>query len=312
MIAFLKKNDPILLFIAPVLMVFWVLMKTLAIVQNLNAFGAGDPFFSTWPFWLTSFGVLIGAVMFAFLLNRVVQNSILLGRISNFPMLFVAILLGVIPTEQLSLTFFVLSILQVPLLRWLLDLPEGQKLEEKTFNAGFVIGIMAIVNSWSLLLLWLPLQAMMSAGLLNFRRLAITFIGFITPVYLINAFLYLFNNSLRFPSWSLNWSLDLLPLSLESISIIGFALILIVFVFASLLQISTSSTLREKRKWYLVVTYLFISWLIITQTGFAQGLYSLFVPAVILFSRVSLNTDKTRFLHIGLLVLLSLLVMFNL
>lgn len=308
MIRKLRKWDTSLILFTPLLGLLWLTLVVWFVSPDLLAQTRYLKLRWLPPFLDVILGGLL-IIISAFATNKVVQNSVLLGRISNFPMLFILVLAAFLPMYGLGLDGGLMLLIQVPLLRSLLDLPEGERSGPLAFNSGAIIGLMTLLEPWSILLMLLAIQAMLSTGLLDLKKLLIHCIGVLTPFYLVNAFLFLLNDSFTFPAFSsdLSWSTESL---LNGRILLQFILILVlaIFAFFSVVQITKNSTLREKRKWYLILSYLAISVFVVMLVGFVRGIHFMLVPGAIVLSRLFLQGSNQRALNLAVLVLLTLLV----
>ena len=307
MINLLRRNDGLLVLIAPAIALVWLVFHW--VFED-----TGSVLNSTWGllFWIERVLAFILILTSILLLNRVVENSILLGRISSFPMFFAVVLLCLLSLSDLTLSASLAVLLQVPLLRYLLDLPEGQRTQQLSFNTGLIIGGLFILQPWSILLSFVVMQSMASTGLLDIRRAIIHFLGLAVPLYFFLSFSYLFQwpYSLSRPTWDTSVFIP------ESYSFYVLGIVLLVLVvsvsaFISVLQISTSTTLRERRKWYLILTYAFIGGVVGLQVGWSGGLIYLLIPSSIILSRVFLVAKNLRWAGLGLLFLMVLVIMLN-
>lgn len=305
MISKLRKWDSSFILIAPIVWVVWLIMVLLVLQPSdleLTRFYENR--------WLPGyFDLILGVVLViiaAFAMNRVVQNSVLLGRISNFPMLFLVVLAAFFSPHTLGLDGGLLLLIQVPLLRYILDLPEGHRSHALAYNSGLIIGGMAFLEPWSVLLIVVVLQAMLSTGLLDLRKFILHLLGVATPIYLLNSFLFLADKALVFPSFAMALNVETFQsLGVQDAAQLGVLLILVIFAFVSVVQISSHSTLREKRKWFLVVTYASVAFACMLLVGFNRGYYLTVVPGAIILARLFLNGSNKRGLNLALLVLFS-------
>lgn len=309
MIKSLRKRDSSFILIAPVVWLCWLV--ALLITIKPHSFGL-HRFLAVR--WLPGYADLIlGSVLIvmgAFAANRVVQNSVLLGRISNFPMLFLVVMAAFIPRSALGVDGGLILLIQVPLLRYILDLPEGHLSKSLAYNSGVIIGAMSFVEPWAILLVVVVLQAMLSTGLLDLRKFILHLLGVLTPEYLLNAGLFLADQPLLFPQFEVAFSRDWFSVIDVSHGLqLGLLLVLGLFAFFSVLQISSHSTLREKRKWYLVITYAFVAFISMLLAGFSRGYYLMLIPGCIVLARLFLNGSNKRALNFALILLFVLWVL---
>lgn len=310
MINTLRSIDPSLVLLSPLLALIW-LASLLVKGMSVSAAHSQDVFkwFSA-PLDI-SFAVLI-TLLAAFAANRVIQTSVILGRISNFPMFFIILLAFIIPIQYVRTDFALLIFLEVLVLQNLVEIPEGQKPAELTFNIGALIGIMTLIEPWSVLFSVPVFQALLSTGLFNFKRLMIYLLGLLTPLYFLTATYFLLDKEYLLPKYNIDPH-AIADFSFNAVS--GLRLMVMVFIFGfvvySLLQVQTSTTLREKRKWQLVISMALVSFVVLIFNDFGHGITFILLPASVVLSKVYLVVQPNRLLNMSLLLLVTLVLVAN-
>jgi hypothetical protein len=310
MINSLRSIDTSLVLITPILALIWLAALLLKVFDISNSLIQEEP---RW-FGITidiSLAVLI-TVFAALAANRVVQSSVLLGRISNFPLFFMVFLAFIIPPHYVRFEMALLLLLQVALLRYLIAIPEGQKPSQLTFNAGGIIGMMLLIEPWSALLSITVIQAMLSSGLVNLKRILIHMLGLLTPVYFLASAYFLMDKDV----WLPNFIIDTYPISAFNFTILSairLAVVLLLFGFVSYsyLQVQTSSTLREKRKWQLVISLSVVSFFVLIFNDFGHGIIFMLLPGALVLSKIYLVVQPNRLLNISLALFFALLLVAN-
>jgi len=161
----------------------------------------------------------------------------------------------------------------------------GDSPKQSSFWSGFALGSGAWLYSPMLFFSPMIIQAGFSSGTLNLRRLLIHIIGFSLPTYLILTCWFIIKSDLIFPIWfTKDW--EMIDLSKLDYFFIGHVLFAFVFLFVSTSISLKSCTIREKRKYYLVVSMLFFA-VIASLFNDAEIWFSLsLIPLSLFLSRI--------------------------
>lgn len=254
--------------------------------------------------------VLVAVATF-FLVNRSVQHWGLLGRLSNVPLFIAVVCFFTMPSTLNSAFLWICTALMVQLVGQLMRMLNGIKTNSSAFGASAMVGLLLLFYPAFLTLYLAVLSALLMAGEFNLRRWLITVIGLLLPSYFLFSVLYLLEIEMSvdvqvfLPSWQ----------KIQLYSEHWWTVLYALFIAGCAMLVSAgqmgSSTLREKRKWQLVVL-LFV-------LGFAAAFFAgpdlimavSFVPAVIIAARLFAN-HPTRWLVETLFVVLLGFVAINL
>ena len=269
-------------------------------------------FIQTWPAWLNFAlgGVL--ALVSGFTANQAIQNLGILGRISNLPNLITGLLFFMLPEESNFFYLWGIFFLQLAVLRWVEQIPdETKRLSVFVFNASLVIGILALLEGWAILYLFLVVQSLAAVGMVTFRRLIIGLLGLVAPFYFYNAGLYLLAGDFYLPSFDLRLAGLLLPFDRQSIVAVLFLVFMLLMALSSLYGTSGSSTLRVRRRWMIVVSFLVVSAFIALNIGYRDMALFMLLPSSIVFAKVLITVKNQRLGTLYLLLLFLLLFFYN-
>lgn len=310
MITFLQKNDGVLVVLAPA---FVIVVSIVSLVFGVG----GEPDYSTvpllnmwlnlgsvlsWP-WLNVTLSILFAIACMLLLNRAIQGFALIGKLTNIPMLLVALLFFAIPESYNHVFFWIEALLLIRVIFYCMNILDEKHMNTSIFNASFLVGIMG-----SLMPIFLPVLAtvfglIILTGKMNIRRFLLLIVGVTLPIYLLGIVAFLLAPEFSWRSIEVISSKTiLLQHSINAMVYLGWAIIgLIVAVVYS-----RSNTLREKNKWRFEI-------LLLIGTGgafFIGGIPSLVaatvVPLVIVVARAMALSKRvwlTRFLFYCLLAL---------
>ena len=269
-------------------------------------------FIQTWPAWLNfSLGGVL-ALITGFTANQAVLNLGILGRISNLPYFLTILLFFMLPDESNFFYLWGIFFLQLAILRWVEQIPDETKsLTVFVFNASLVIGVLTLLQGWVVLYLFLVVQSLAAVGMVTFRRILIGLLGFVIPLYLYNAFLYLYEGSFHFPSFAFRLSGLMFPFDRQSIVAVLFIAFMLLMALTSLYGTSGSSTLRMRRRWMIVVSFLVVSAFIALNIGYRDMAIFMLLPSSIVLAKVLLTLNNERLGTLYLLLLFLLLFFYN-
>lgn len=313
MIAFLLRIDRALIFLVPVLLLFGFLLRVFA--------GVADPDFSAlhnvgvevnMPAWLNYLSCTLLAGIAALLVNQTAQGFGLLGRISNFGMLFFVLLFFALPAGTIAFYNWWLVFLHLSIFRIFLTILETPgRVRYHIFNAGVLIGILALQSPWSAMFLVLGFVSAQYNAALTLRIIFIALMGLLLPLYFLNAGLYLLEMPLHFPNISLPLQLIRPPFSAEDG--LAFLLVITMMMIAAISALSSegSSTLREKRKWLITLYMLAISSALVLNGGWREHTLLLLIPGAVIFARAFLNLKNAKLATFILLAVLAVIFFIN-
>lgn len=310
---FIYKNDPLLVFVAPLILVIGLLIKLFFGVDAIDPERwTSFAFLQDWPAWP---GYLLStalALVSAFVINQLVQKLGLFGRISNMTMLVFALLYFTIPLDINAFPAWIVVLMQLTMLRWVLMIFEHPgKAGFLVFNAGVVIGLLSLFVNGALLLLLLPAQALFATRESGWRNMVFALLGWVTPIYLINAMAYLLSQPQIWPKVQLE--LTLLTTAMDKLTIIGLAFLLFMALVAaySVFAVASSTTMRERRRWMLMISYLAVGGTLILNAGFTESVFVAFVPATIVMAKVLATIKNVKLGNLLFILFIAFILLIN-
>ena len=300
MISFLKKNDGLLVIIAPVLLVLSSIFNGMAnpslFILNTGFSAIGELFgLDTLIANRLVQGIItvVVALVAMIFVNRVIANNSLLGQLSNMPLIVCAILFGIIPAEFQNVLFWVTMLLYVQFITTLLSCLLEHKVFNSVFNAGFILGMLVLIYPMYILLFIPLIGVLIINSTINLRLTIIATLGVSTPIYICVALLYILAPSklAEFVSQIyLNFSLEFVAGGIEKYIL---AIVVLLSVVVEGLN-SRFMTMREKRIWRFEMILLFSSFLVLF-TEYSVGIMALaLVPSIIILSRALINSKNNR------------------
>ena len=313
MLKALLKNDRLIILISPLILLAGVVVK---LVNGLEPLHADSIFYlsfiQSWPTWLNYILGAVFALIAGFIANQTIQNLGVLGRISNLPNLLVVLLFFILPDRGNFFYLWVIFFLQLAVLRWVEQIPDEQKkIQLFVFNASLVIGIMLLLQSWSVLYFVLVFQSLAAVGMVTLRRLIIGVLGLVLPFYFYASFQYITSGLLKVPSFDIMLTGLLFPFDWQSLLALVFVAFLLLMALSSLFATSGSSTLRVRRRWMIVVSYLFITAFIVLNSGFIDMAIFIILPSAIVFSRVLMTMKNQLLGNLYLIIFFIILFLYN-
>jgi len=303
----------LLVFIAPLLIIVGVVFKLVGgIPISDESYWEVFAFLGEWPSWLNFALSSLIALLLAFVFNQLVQTLGLLGRITNLTMMVFALFYFAIPDAVNHWLAWSVFLMQLGILRMAEEVYDApSRASYISFSMGILIGLNALIIEGSSLLLILLLQSLVLSGTASFRRVVIGLLGFLTPLYFFNALAYLFRWEYRFPSHGFHF--DLLQGAMGKLEILGivFMAFMAIVAIISVFSVASSSTLRERRRWILVIGHLVIGGILVLGQGFTEAVYVAIVPATIVLTRVLLTVKQRKLSNAILLLFLAIVLLIN-
>lgn len=294
-------------------MVVGVVAKIITGIEPLHAdstFHLG--FIQSWPAWLNYALGAIFALITGLTANQTIQSLGILGRISNLPNLFIVLLFFMLPEESNFFYLWAIFFLQLAILRWVEQIPDEQKkLSVFVFNASLIVGLLTLLEAWSVLYFFLVIQSLAAVGMITLRRFIIGLLGLLIPVYFYNAFLFIGFNKLYFPSFDLALLGVLLPFDKQSMMAVIMIVFMLLMALTSLYGSSGSSTLRVRRRWMIVVTFMVISAFIVLNMGYVDMAIFMVFPSSIVLSKALITIKNQRVGSVYFLVFLLIIFFYN-
>lgn len=269
----------------------------------------------TIDFSLASIGqILVSFSAFIFMLlviNFILRKNNLTGD-NLYALLLIILLLGTFYETMFTLNLFLSNLLLLFAFRKIYSLKTGLNIKSKLFDAGFWIGISAILCSWTILFLIVVYVALFIYNRVTLKNLIIPIVGFLFPVICFFTYhfyfdsLYIFNEKLIF-----NYSFDfsnynqlkyLVPLTL----LITLMLWSIVVLTPKIVQLGSIF----KMSWQLLIFHFIISVIVVLLSLQKNGSELFFVvfPSGVIIAIFLQKTSSNMFKNLVLYLFLAVSV----
>ena len=143
--------------------------------------------------YLYSFILFAFVFLQAILINNVVNTQKLFHRPNDFSGMVFLLFTAVLPGWFGFNPGFLLAIMITWLLTVILKLTANNESRSQSFNAGFVLGLSAMIYAPALIFIFLLLISLILLRPFKPQEWALVFLGLITPVYFVLSYLYLKN-----------------------------------------------------------------------------------------------------------------------
>jgi hypothetical protein len=310
---FILKNDPLFIFITPVLIIIAVLMMLL-LGSGESAQMASSRIEETLllPYWLKVLLSGLLALISGFLFNQFVQVLGMLKRISNLPLLMFGLLCWSIPVEAQSWSLWTVVLLETLLFLWIIRIiEEPDRLRVHVFNIGMIIGIMALVDAWGIFFLLVTVLALAQSARRSLRLVLIMIIGYLLPIYFLNGVLFMLGAELIFPLPDLDFVLLSLSYTKNEVLALGMTVIVVLSSLFLLTMIGQSSTLREKKMWRMVMLLALGAAVMMFSQGYYAAVYYLILPFAAMLAKIFLNVKSQKLGNALMVLLIALIILVN-
>lgn len=265
----------------------------------------------TIDFSLAALGlVLVGFIGFIFMLlviNFILRKNNLTGD-NLYALLLIILLLGTFYETMFTFNLYFSNLLLLFAFRKTYSLKTGLNSKSKLFDAGFWIGISAILYSWTVLFLLIIYVALFIYNKVTLKNLVIPIVGFLFPVICFFTYhfyfdsLYIFYEKLVF-----NYSFDfsnynqlkyLIPLTL-----------LITLILWSIVVLTPKIVLQGsgfKMSWQLLIFHLIISVIVVLLSLQKNGseLFFVIFPSGVIIANFLQKTSSSMFKNLVLYLFL--------
>ncbi|TEW74017.1 hypothetical protein E2488_11120 [Gramella jeungdoensis] len=256
-----------------------------------------------------SLAIFIGFIFMLLLINFILRKNNLTGD-NSYALYIIIVVLGSFYEIIFSINLFFSNLLLLFAFRKIYSLKSGFNTKSKLFDAGFWIGISAILYTWSVLFLVLVYISLFIYNKITLKNLAIPIIGFLFPVIVFFTYHFYFDSvELFYSKLVFNYNVDfsnynqlkyVLPLSL----LITILIWSVIFLTPKILQVSTTF----KSALQLIIGHFIISVIIIVfsiQRNGSELLFLVFPSGIIIanfLQKTSSNLLKNLVLYLFLIV----------
>ena len=284
---FFNKTKPIVHFIITIgLLVYFVSANLLF---NLNEFST--------LFLAERAGIFLGFIVMLLILNFIIQKNNLTQN-NSYALLIVALLLGTFYETMFSNVLLFTNITLLLGFRKVYSLRSGTNTKQKIFDAGFWVGISALIDPWSIFYVALIYLAILIYQKMDVRNIFIPLIGIATPVFIFFTYCFYFDNlELFYGSWMFNPNLDFGNYNqFKYLMPIAFLLTLLIWSIVVLTPKIGTEGINVKRSWRLVLNHLLISVFIIISSPVKNGselFYMVFPLSIIVANFLKKSATKS-------------------
>lgn len=256
------------------------------------------------------FGVFF--IISFFFVNFIVSKNNL-SFDNSYTFFFYSIFLIVNLNYILSFKLLILNIIYLFVLRKVYSLHSQKKIFEKTFDAGFWLGLLFILDSFSIIFLPLIFFGLLIYKRQNFNTLILASLGFLTPNFLYFTYLY-WNDSLDtfFNQFNFNINFSLLEYFKGNSYIFFLSMSVIILIFATIKSIKVLSVNNTFRKnWILVLINLTLSLILVlvyNPKSYGILIFITFPVSVVFANAIELINKKLMRDIILYLILVSSLI----
>lgn len=256
------------------------------------------------------FGVFF--IISFFFVNFIVSKNNL-SFDNSYTFFFYSIFLIVNLNYILSFKLLILNIIYLFVLRKVYSLHSQKKIFEKTFDAGFWLGLLFILDSFSIIFLPLIFFGLLIYKRQNFNTLILASLGFLTPNFLYFTYLY-WNDSLNtfFNQFNFKINFSLLEYFKGNSSIFLLSMSVIILTFATIKSIKVLSVNNTFRKnWILVLINLTLSLILVliyNPKSYEILIFITFPVSVVFANAIELINKKLMRDIILYLILVSSLI----
>jgi hypothetical protein len=298
---FFNKTKPAT--IVNLLLIFAIFYTTATFLFNFSNFSI--------LFLGSKIAVLIGFVFMLLVVNFILRKNNLTED-NSYALLIIIFLLGSFYETMFNIKLFFSNLLLLFAYRKIYSLKSGFNTKGKLFDAGFWIGISAILYSWSILFLVLVYIGLFIYNKVTLKHLMIPIIGFLFPVIgfftyhfyfdsidiFYNKFIFYYN----FDFWIYNDLKYLIPITL----LITMLLWSIVFLIPKVLMVSNTFKLTMQ----LIINHLIISILIVVLSPQKDGseFFFLALPSGIIIANFLQKATSVIFKNVILYLFLTVAV----
>lgn len=309
MFRFLKNIDGVLPLLSAVLLLLYSVVNVVinGLPEYQSIFHSEAQGWLAWLLWLGQIVLVYGVL---FMANRVFQQFQLLTRISNLPLFFGVLTYFAIPSSYTHPFAWIALGIMLAYISSLFGSMLGEQPKQNAFWSGFTLGSASWFFAPALFFFPLFIQSGFSSGMLTLRRLIIHMVGFLLPTYLMLMVVYLFKNDVIYPVW-LQSEWTMFNLDLASFWTLAFAVLGFTMLFAAILVGLKSSTIREKRRFYLMITMAVLA--LVAGFFYDAGVWLVLfvVPSSVVFSRLFQQIEKRWVYEILFLLYIVLIVGLN-
>lgn len=261
------------------------------------------------------FGIFFGFVLLMLILNFIIQKNNLTQN-NSYALLIVVLLFGTFYETMFSNQLLFTNIALYLSFRKIYSLRSEKSTKQKLFDAGFWVGISALIDPWSIFYIALIYLAIVICQRKDFRNIFIPFIGAVAPIFIYFTYCFYFDSLELFNArWIFNPNLNFANYNQFKLLIpIAFLLTLVIWSIAVLTPKIGTEGINVKRTWRLLLNHLLISALIIFLSPVKNGaemFYMVFPLSIIVANFLKRSNSKNfKNLILYLILIISIVVYF--
>lgn len=247
--------------------------------------------------WLAKkIGVFFLFVVFLLIASFIIKKNSLTQN-NSYAIVLIVVLLGTFYESMFENTIIISNILLLFVLRKIYSLKSGIKTKAKLYDAGFWVGITALVYSWSILYMILIYIALIIYQRITIKNLMVPIVGLLTPIFIYFTYCFYFDNLLQFYNcW--DFSSGLVFTSYHELKLLVPIAVVLAAILWSIVVITPKvsvSGIHEKRTWRVVLNHLIISVIIIAFAPVKNGsemLFMVFPVSVVITNFLQITTSE--------------------
>ncbi|MDY7396524.1 DUF6427 family protein [Aureibaculum sp. 2210JD6-5] len=272
---FFNKSTPITTFTIFILL-------TLVIVAAIFSLPEVD---FTLIFFLNRLSILILLLLTLFLVQFITKKNGLI-KDNAYDLFLTVIFIAMFPKVTANFTVIISHFILLLAFRRIYSLRTIKNPKEKLFDSSFYIGIAALIYPWCILYILLPYTAITNFNKRTIRNVIIPLVGLITPFIIYISYLILID---EFETFDIALNSNFLFTNYNNLNL----LIPVALLFGFVIWVIIPTTLKIitfnselKNSWYVLITHLILSILIIIPAPIKDGseFLFLFFPTAVLFT----------------------------
>jgi len=295
---FFNKSKPVVLFV--IILTFFIYYTTATFLYESNLFSV---------FYLFErLGVFCVFVFFLLLVNFIVQKNKITNK-NSYSLILMVLLFGTFHQTMFSNSLLFSNVILLFAYRKVYSLRSGVNTKQKLFDAGFWIGIAALMYVWSFLFIGLIYLGIIIYQKTQIKNIFIPLVGVTIPSFLYFTYcFYVDNLELFYDRWMFDPNLNFETYQQLNILIpVSFLITLIIWAVISLTPKIVNKGINTKRSWRLVLNHLIISVIIILLSPVKDGseMFFMILPFSIIIAKFLKKNDSNIVKNV---VLYSILV----
>lgn len=261
--------------------------------------------------WVKKISFFLWLIFFLLSVNFIVKKNNL-TQDNLYALLIIVLLLGTFSEAMFFNRIIFTNIALLLGFRKIYSLRTHSNTKKKLFDAGFWVGIAALIYSWSLFYLILIYIGIIAYRKLNIKNLFIPLIGFIMPVIIYFTYHFYFDSlPVFYDRFIFDYSLDFV--SYNKFKILVPATFLLATITWSIFSVTPKIVMvsnKLKFSWIVLLHHVSISLLVVILSPIKNGSEMLFLifPAAIIIANFIQKSESVIFKNVVLYVFFAISV----